>query len=208
MPFHVGGKFVCAGEFFVAYFAQSLLCHHFPTLLLLATGLAMSTCDLFTRELFPTDHTRVDEPPLNAGVCFLMESEAVSSICGKAAVGKTALQKFYFSVTSLVSFQVTRVPKPPLTLRTNIRLPQRTVAFHIHPSPRICSPQWAGVIYRSFSHLSYHHWLFYNQEGKCSPSTSLIRAWWRSSIGRLPKAGGPSGSSRGKSQSLFSYLAL
>ena len=107
MPFHVSGKFICAGELFVAYRAQSLFHHHLPCRLLLATSLAMSARNLFAGELFPTDHTRVDEPPLNTSVSLLMKSEAVSSVCGKTAIGKTALQQFHLSVTSLVSFQVT-----------------------------------------------------------------------------------------------------
>ena len=91
MPFHVCGKFICTGEFFLAYFAQGLLHHDFPALLFLATGLAMSARNLLTGELFPTHNPRVDKPAFNAGVGFLMESKAVSSVCGKTTIGETAL---------------------------------------------------------------------------------------------------------------------
>ena len=145
MPFHVCGKFVCAGELFVADRAQSLFHHHLPSRLFLPTSLAMSACNLFAGELFPTDHTRVDEPPLDAGVSLLMKSEAVSSVCGKTAIGKTTLQLFHLSVTSLVSFQVTRVPEPPLTLGTNIRLSRSggisIIAFYVHSAPGNRYPQ-------------------------------------------------------------------
>ena len=167
MSFHVSGKLICAGELFVAYRAQSLFHHHLPCRLLLATSLAMSARNLFAGELFPTDHTRVDQSPLNPGVSLLMESQAVSSVCGKATVGKTALQQFHLPMTSLVSFQVTRVPKPTLTLGANIRLSRSggigIIAFYVHHSPVNC--QLPRVICTVSSHISNHLWYFYVQGG-------------------------------------------
>ena len=122
MPFHVCGKLVCARELFVACFAQSFLHNHLFALFLLTTGLPMPACNLFAGKLFPTHHTRVGEPSLNAGVGFLVESQAVSSVCGKAAIGETALKKFHVTMASFVSSQVTGVSEPPLTLGTNIGL--------------------------------------------------------------------------------------
>lgn len=173
----------------------------------------LAICSL--ENFFPQITQRVDQPPLNPGVSLLMESQAVSSVCGKATVGKTALQQFHLPMTSLVSFQVTRVPKPTLTLGANIRLSRSggigIIAFYIHYSPLDC--QLPGVICTVSSHISNHIWHFYVQGGSLEwmneiEHPSLFRAWLRSSRGRLRGARGPSGSSKGRNQTLFSCLAL
>ena len=107
VPLHVCGKFIGAGELLVAHLAQGLPHHHLFPLLVLATCLAVPDCDLLARKLLATHHTRVDQPALNTRVSLFVKSEAVSSVGGEAAVRETALKLLHFSMTLLVSPQIT-----------------------------------------------------------------------------------------------------
>ena len=107
VPLHVCGKFIGAGELLVAQLAQGLPHHHLFPLLVLATCLAVPDCDLRARKLLATHHTRVDQSPLNTRVSLFVKSEAVSPVGGEAAVRETALKLLHFSVTPLVSPQIT-----------------------------------------------------------------------------------------------------
>ena len=107
MPLHVCDKFIGAGELFVAQLAQGLPHHHLFPLLFLATCLAVPACDLLARKLLATHHTGVDQPALNTRVSLFVKSEAVSPVGSEAAVWETALKLLHFSMTPLVSPQIT-----------------------------------------------------------------------------------------------------
>ena len=137
VPLHVCGKFIGAGELFVAHLAQGLPHHHLFLLLVLATCLAVPACDLLTRKLFATHHTGVDQPALDTRVSLFVKSEAVSPVGGEAAVGETALKLLHFSMTPLVSPQITWVSKSALAQRTNVWFSGTRsimVSIHIHLS--------------------------------------------------------------------------